>query len=113
MRHHQSASPPRIQPAFLVRVHQSAAAFGLKPGFITAARKLATPYVVKCVGPTRESLGDRAFQRQYHERRLWCERQCPNDHEIEPIRDARVVLVGYEYRFADEVDAMLFKMLFY
>ncbi len=101
-RHHDLASAMR----------RSAAKLGLRSGWIDDARRAATPYVVECVGLSRKNLGDEEFVRGYRTRRLWCEGRCALDHEIEPIRNQNMVLIGYLYRFADEGDAALFKLLF-
>ncbi|WP_046861605.1 hypothetical protein [Microvirga massiliensis] len=103
---------PWIPPAFLARLHQHAAVLGLKSGFITPARRAATPNVVTCTGLSREHLGDELFERQFHHRRVWCKQQCPGDYEIEPIRNDRMVLIGYDFRFVQQGDAALFKIYF-
>jgi hypothetical protein len=112
MRYHEAkAARPSVRPAFLARLRQDAATLGLKSGFITPARRAATPNVIDCLGLTREDLGDERFEHEFHHRRVWCKYQCPNDHEIEPIRES-MVLVGYKFRFARDSDAALFKMFF-
>jgi hypothetical protein len=92
-------------------IQRIASRTGLKPGFVDAERRAATPYVVIWSGLTREDLGDALFEERLCSARDWCEEQCPDGHEIEPIRD-RGRLVGRQFRFASDNDAALFKLWF-
>jgi hypothetical protein len=83
----------------------------MKLGWIDDARLAATPYVVDWVGLTREDLGDAMFEERLWAARHWCNERCPNDHEIEPIRD-QGRLIGRQFRFANDADAALFKLWF-
>ena len=85
---------------------------GITYGFVNNERRQRTPYVIECMGLAREDLGDVVFKREYHRRRVWCVHQCSHGHEIEPMRDAMMQVVGYSYRFASCSDAALFKTLF-
>jgi hypothetical protein len=93
-------------------IKRAGTALGLKGGFVDDARRAATPYVVDCPDLSREMIGDREFEKQFSERRDWCEERCYDNHEIESIRDQRMRLVGRRFRFANEGDAALFRMLF-
>ena len=93
-------------------IRQAGQALGLKGGFIDDARRAATPFVVVCPDLSREVIGDREFEKQFSERRNWCEERCPADHEIEPVRDRQMRLVGRKFRFMNECDAVLFKLYF-
>jgi hypothetical protein len=93
-------------------VPQFSASASFKHGFVDDVRRAATPHIVDCHGRAREQISDRDFERQFCERRDWCETHCPNDHEIEPIRDHLGRLTGRRFRFACENDAAKFKMFF-
>ena len=82
---------------------------GLQPGWNDEARHAATPYVVEWRGLTREHIGDAEFEEKLWEARHWCNERCPQDYEIEPIRE-RGRLVGRQFRFANDNDAALFKL---
>lgn len=105
MRYHEFARPTGL----FNWVPNLSALTGFKVGFVDDARRAATPYVVDCPGLAREVIGDRKFERQFWERRNWCESHCPGDHEIEPIRDHQGRLTGRRFRFADEYDAAKFR----
>ncbi len=111
MRYHEIACQLDHQQ-MVASIRRVAATLGLKSGFIDDARRAATPYVVDCPGLAREVIGDREFERQYPERRDWCDDRCYLDHEIESIRDDQMRLTGRRFRFANEVDAALFKTFF-
>ena len=94
--------------AILQGVAQS---LGLKTGFIDDLRRQATPHVVDCVGLTPERMDPQEFKYELWRRRDWCDRRCPQDYEIEPLREGER-LVGRRFRFARLNDAMTFKFRF-
>jgi hypothetical protein len=108
MRYHEFARPNGL----FNWVPSLSALTGFKVGFVEDARRAATPYVVDCHRLAREVIGDRKFERQFSERRDWCKTNCPDGHEIEPIRDHLGRLTGRRFRFARGQDATKFKMLF-
>jgi hypothetical protein len=108
MRYHEFAQPSGL----FTWVPSLSALTGFKVGFVDDAHRAATPYIVDCHDLAREQIADRDFERQLSERRDWCETHCPNDHEIEPIRDHQGCLTGRRFRFANAADATLFKTFF-
>jgi hypothetical protein len=101
-----TSMPPQFTPEQII--DRLASRLGLRPGWIDEARRAATPYVIEWPGLSREDLGDAEFQKKLWEARHWCNKQCPNDHEIEPMRD-KGRLIGRQFRFASDIDAVLFK----
>lgn len=111
MRYHEIAHPSACQHLITV-LQKSATARGLKTGFVDNTRRAATPYVIDCPDLSRERLGEQEFKKQFSARRDWCRKQCPYDHEIEPIDDEALYSAGRRFRFANQGDAALFKMNF-
>jgi hypothetical protein len=101
-----SMSSPSTADQIIQRI---ATRTGLQPGWNDEARHAATPYVVEWRGLTREHIGDAEFEEKLWEARHWCNERCPQDYEIEPIRE-RGRLVGRQFRFANDNDAALFKL---
>jgi hypothetical protein len=81
-------------------------------GFVDQARRAATPHTVDILGMDEEKIGWEQCAAKLNERRDWCSEFCRADWEIEPLRDERMRLVGRRFRFADEVDAVHFKLRF-
>src|SRR4051812_19585791 len=68
------------------------------------------PHVIDAVGLSEENLGQRRSAQELVARREWIAENCHGRHEIEPIRDTQMRLVGRRFKFADEVDAVFFKL---
>ena len=81
-------------------------------GFVDQARRAATPHTVDILGMDEEKIDWEQCAAKLNERRDWCGEFCRADWEIEPLRDKRMRLVGRRFRFADEVDAVHFKLRF-
>jgi hypothetical protein len=99
----------RITPEQMIR--DMAFRHGVRVGFIDEARRAATPHIVEWRGLSREDIGDALFEAKFCAARRWCDERCPQDYEIEPIRD-HGRLSGRLFRFADDTDAALFKLWF-
>lgn len=84
----------------------------IKRGFVDAARRTATPHIVQQNGLCEDMLGQPRYCEEREERRRWIAEHCANEHEIEPIRDARMRLTGFVFRFADADEAFAFRMRF-
>jgi hypothetical protein len=87
------------------------ASLGIMRGLVDNARRAATPHAVECAGLTREHLGSEGFQNAFGERVQWCEEHCRSDFTSDPIRDG-YRLTGRCFRFADQGEAMHFKLRF-
>lgn len=85
---------------------------GFKCGFVDAARRTATPNLVLQNGLCEDQLGQQRYYEERETRRHWIESYCVGEHEIEPIRDARMRLTGFLFRFADPDEAFGFRMRF-
>ena len=81
-------------------------------GSVGQARRAATPHVVDVLGLDEEMIGWQQCAAELHNRREWCKEFCRDDWEVEPIRDERMRLIGRQFRFADVVDAVYFKLRF-
>jgi hypothetical protein len=68
-----------------------------------------TPIIVDAIGLSEDHLGIR-FPHELVARREWIAENCYGRHEIEPIRDSQMRLIGRRFKFADEVDAVFFKL---
>jgi hypothetical protein len=80
-------------------------------GLVDDTRRAATPYIVECRDLTREHLGSKGFQNALGERVRWCYEHCGSDLTSETIRDGDR-LTGMCFRFADQGEAMHFKLRF-
>jgi hypothetical protein len=84
----------------------------IRRGFIDAARRTATPHVVQQNGLCEDMLGQPRYYEEREERRHWITEHCTHEHEIEPVRDTRMRLAGFLFRFADPDEAFAFRMRF-
>lgn len=84
---------------------------GLRTGFPTDADRAALPQVVSYDTLSRERLGDWRFERVYRAAIAVAEQIAGRlGYLVEPIRDHRGILVGREFRFADSLTAIRFKL---
>ncbi|MGH1587306.1 hypothetical protein ACRBEV_01840 [Methylobacterium phyllosphaerae] len=101
-----------IKPPFDFAELNSKLSISVRRGFVDAARRTATPHIVQQNGLCEDMLGQRCYYEQREERRHWIAQHCWHTHEIEPIRDARIRLTGFVFRFADPDEAFAFRMRF-
>jgi hypothetical protein len=85
---------------------------GIKRGFVDAARRTATPHIVSQNGLCEDQFGQQRYCEEREQRRRWIIEHCRHQHEVEPIRDTRMRLTGFLFRFADADEAFAFRMRF-
>lgn len=92
-------------------MHNIIAGRGSSRAPITPERTATCSHVVPQRGLTRDNLGDAIFEEAFEERRAWLAEHCNSDHVIEPDRE-HGKLVGRDYRFEDDREAVFFKLTF-
>jgi hypothetical protein len=84
---------------------------GFRVGFPTDTARAALPHVVSYSTLSRERMGDRRFARVYRVATGAAEHIAGRlGYLVEPIRDHQGILVGREFRFADSLAALRFKL---
>ncbi len=81
-------------------------------GFYGQARLAKLTYTVTCHGLNEEHLGQGRSCLELQARREWIAANCLGDCAIEPVRDNRQRLTGRAFRFAIQVEATAFKLMF-
>lgn len=82
---------------------------------ISGMRKAAaiTPHIVDCIGLDRNTLSRPGeFEAAYRERDEWCRKQCPGNYVIKSLGPCPERFYGRQFQFAQEINAILFKMSF-
>ncbi len=90
-------------------VHALEQATGVRRGWPTNADYARYHHVIEFDGLCRQTLGDTRFRAAYSAVRGEAVRIAPLAFLVEPIRDARRVVTGYEFAFADEATAVAFR----
>jgi hypothetical protein len=70
------------------------------------------PFPIRCPRLSRLVMGDREFEREFRERKGWCAANCEFDWDVSPMRDKVGRLIGREFRFENEDDALIFFIQF-
>lgn len=81
-------------------------------GFFNQARLAKLSHTVTCHGLNEEHLGQGRSCQELQARREWIAANCRGDYAIEPVRDNRQRLTGRAFRFASQVEATAFKLVF-
>jgi hypothetical protein len=71
------------------------------------------PYVVDCIGLTRNKLASPGeFEGELRDRREWLAENCRGQYEIKPLGPNPECLTGRRFVFEKEEDAARFKLFF-
>lgn len=81
-------------------------------GFYDQARLAKLTHTVTCHGLNEEHLGQSQSCQELQSRREWIASNCQGDWAIEPVRDNQQRLTGRVFRFASQVEAASFKLVF-
>ena len=104
-----SSTHPRCVFDLREIVHALEQATGIRSGFPTGNDYARFRHVVELDGLGREKLGDFRFGAAHRAARREAVRVAPLVFLVEPIRDARRIVIGYEFGFADDATAVAFR----
>ncbi len=79
---------------------------------LNADKLRATPHVVPQPRLLRSVMGDDAFLAALDERRRWIAAYCTGAFQLDDFKDKDRKVIGKLYRFANELDALAFRLLF-